>query len=145
MPAKTLRLDAFLPFRLSTTSYLVSERIAQAYQSLFGLTIPEWRLIAVIAEEGRINQQAICARTRMDKVTVSRAAISLATRALIERSPDADDGRARLLALTETGHALYAQVAPKALEMEKAVFACLSTSERETLMRLLARVDGALG
>ena len=68
-----LRLDEFLPYRLSFTSNLVSETIARAYQALFGLTIPEWRLVAVIAEHDGISQQAIGLRTRMDKVTFTRA------------------------------------------------------------------------
>ncbi len=49
-PDDRLRLDAFVPFRLSYTSNLVSDRIAKTYEALFGLSIPEWRLVAVIAE-----------------------------------------------------------------------------------------------
>ena len=74
----SLRLDAFIPYRLSVTSNLVSETIASAYQALFGLSIPEWRLIAVIAEDEGATQQQVGRRTRMDKVTVSRATIALA-------------------------------------------------------------------
>jgi DNA-binding MarR family transcriptional regulator len=144
MTMRTLLLDAFLPFRLSVTSNLVSGRIAEAYESLFGLTIPEWRLIAVIAEENPITQQAICARTRMDKVTVSRAAIALAGRKLIMRKENPADKRSQLLSLTATGHELYASIAPKALEMEEAAFATLSDAERHTLMGLLVRIDSAL-
>ncbi|RZM10928.1 MAG: MarR family transcriptional regulator, partial [Sphingomonas sp.] len=85
MADESLRLDAFIPFRLSYTSNLVSDRIARTYEALFGLTIPEWRLVAVIAEGGGITQAAIGARTRMDKVTVSRAAIALSARGLLAR------------------------------------------------------------
>ncbi|MGC7532760.1 MarR family winged helix-turn-helix transcriptional regulator, partial [Pandoraea pneumonica] len=77
----------FLPYRLSITSNLVSDRIAHAYESMFGLTIPEWRLVAVIAEVDAITQAEIGERTRMDKVTVSRAAIALVGRGLLERAP----------------------------------------------------------
>ena len=45
-----LKLDHFLPYRLSIASNRVSAAIASTYQALFGLKIPEWRLIAVIAE-----------------------------------------------------------------------------------------------
>jgi DNA-binding MarR family transcriptional regulator len=80
MAAKRLALDDFIPYRLSVTSNLVSDSIARTYESLFGLTIPEWRLVAVIAETGGVTQQAIGAKTLMDKVTVSRAAIALVDR-----------------------------------------------------------------
>jgi DNA-binding MarR family transcriptional regulator len=137
----TLRLDDFIPYRLSYTSNLVSESIARAYESLFGLSIPEWRLIAVIAEEDGITQAAICTRTRMDKVTVSRAAIALTARHLIARAPSATDRRAQCLTLTEAGCALYAQVAPKALELERRVFGGFGAEELADFVAKLRRID----
>jgi DNA-binding MarR family transcriptional regulator len=80
-----LVLDRFLPYRLSITSNLVSDRIARIYEALFALSIPEWRLVAVIAEAETITQAEIGERTRMDKVTVSRAAIALVERGLQSR------------------------------------------------------------
>ena len=88
MTTSALSLDDFLPYRLSFTSNLVSNAIAAAYETLFGLGIPQWRLIAVIAEMGGATQQAIGRRTLMDKVTVSRAAIALVERGLLARSPN---------------------------------------------------------
>ena len=140
MTRKLLQLDDFLPFRLSYTSNLVSERIARSYEALFGLKIPEWRLIAVIAEGQGTTQQDIGARTRMDKVTVSRAAIALFERGLITRAPNPADGRSHLLTLTPAGHTLYAQIAPKALELEAAIFGQFSSEELAALKNMLRRV-----
>ena len=109
-----LVLDRFLPYRLSVTSNLVSDRIARSYEALFGLTIPEWRLVAVIAEVEAITQAEIGERTRMDKVTVSRAAIALVERGLLARAPNPGDKRSHHLSLTDAGRDLYASVAPKA-------------------------------
>ena len=140
--AKTaLKLDEFIPYRLSYTSNLVSDRIARAYQALFGLTIPEWRLIAVIAEGTGITQQAIGASTRMDKVTVSRAAIALVGRGLIERVPNAGDRRSHLLRLTDAGTQLYQQVAPKALELEARIFGGFERDQVRTFLKMLRRID----
>ena len=55
----TLQLDAFLPYRLSIASNRVSGVIATAYQALFGLKIPEWRLVCVLTEGGGLSQQAL--------------------------------------------------------------------------------------
>ena len=144
MTSDVLRLEEFLPYRLSFTSNLVSEQIAQVYASLFALTIPEWRLIAVIAESGETTQRDIGDRTRMDKVTVSRAALSLVSRHLVERCPNPADNRSHLLRLTPTGQDLYASVAPKALAMEQAIFARLSEAEKQLLKSLLVRIDAGL-
>ena len=99
MPDSALRLDGYLPYRLSVASNAVSRLIARAYEDRFGLTIPQWRLIAVLAEDGPLTQQAIGARTVMDKVTVSRATQGLVKRRLVQRAPHDADGRSHHLAL----------------------------------------------
>ena len=139
----SLRLDAFIPYRLSVTSNLVSETIASAYQALFGLSIPEWRLIAVIAEDAGITQQQVGRRTRMDKVTVSRATIALVDRGLVERQPHASDRRSQSLHLSAAGRALYAQVAPKALELEREIFASFDPAEVAAFADMLLRIQDA--
>jgi DNA-binding MarR family transcriptional regulator len=140
-----LSLDAFMPFRLSVVSNVVSDAIASTYQALFGLRIPEWRLVAVIAESEELSQQQLGHRTRMDKVTVSRAAIALADRGLIERRANPSDQRSHLLSLTADGRALYEQVAPKALEMEARIFGGLSDQEIAGLRAMLDRIEAAAG
>lgn len=139
-----LTLERFLPYRLAYTSNLVSEAVAHTYKALFGLTIPEWRLIAHTAEDEGVTQQDVVLRSQMDKVTVSRAAIALAARGLIRRQPSATDKRAQTLSLTETGEQLYAEVAPKALELQEAIFHDFSAEERDALTALLRRVDAAV-
>ena len=139
--ANRLLLDRFLPYRLSITSNLVSDSIARAYEALFGLTIPEWRLIAVIAETGGITQQAIGAKTLMDKVTVSRAAIALVDRGLLARQANPEDRRSHLLELTDAGRDLYAVVAPKALDLESRIFAAFDPAEVTQFMAMLRRIE----
>ena len=138
-----LQLDRFLPFLLSVTSNRVSERIAGTYGALFGLTIPEWRLVAVIAEAEAITQAQIGERTRMDKVTVSRAAIALAERGLLARAPNPSDRRSHLLSLSDAGQRLYAEVAPKALELETAIFSRFDADEVARFTDMLRRIDAA--
>lgn len=146
MAKRKLVLDEFLPFRLSFTSNEVSEAIAHAYESLFGLKIPEWRLIAVIAEHKGITQQMIGANTRMDKVTVSRAAIELAGRGFVDRRPNPEDRRSHLLVLSPSGRELYAQVAPKALELERQIFGGFPAADLARFVAMLREIDAvALG
>ncbi|GAA0299748.1 MarR family winged helix-turn-helix transcriptional regulator [Sphingomonas oligophenolica] len=138
-----LKLDQFLPYRLSIASNRVSSAIASAYQALFALKIPEWRLIAVIAETQGLTQQALGVATRMDKVTVSRAAIALVDRGLVQRRPNPDDRRSHLLSLTAAGQTLYESVAPKALELEAQVFAGFTADEIATFRAMLERLEAS--
>lgn len=137
-----LVLDDFVPYRLSVASNLVSDSIARTYEALFGLSIAEWRVIAVAAEQQRTTQADISVRTRMDKVTVSRAARALVTRRLLTRTTH-DDQRSRWLELTSTGLTLYAAVAPKALELEKRLFARFTAGELLDLKAMLRRIEAA--
>lgn len=142
-PGATLKLDAYLPYRLSVASNAVSGLIARAYEDRFGLTIPQWRLICVLAEDGGLTQGAIVARTGMDKVTVSRAAQGLTKRRLVGRSDHHADGRSHVLALTTEGGRLYTEIAPLALAYEAALIAGLAPSEVALLTRLLNRLQTA--
>ena len=141
--AATLKLDAYLPYRLSVASNAVSGLIARAYQDRFGLTIPQWRLVCVLAEDGGLTQGAIVSRTGMDKVTVSRATQGLAQRHLVDRSDHQADGRSHVLALSLEGQRLYAEVAPLALAYEAALIAGLAPKEVDQLKRLLVRLQAA--
>ncbi len=135
-----LRLDDFLPYRLSVASNSVSDRIAAVYRARFGLKVPEWRLIAVIAERGQATQAALVAATQMDKMTVSRAATALVARGLVARMR-AGDRRTLELSLTEAGMALHAEIAPLALSIEAGLLAGFSNAERQQLMALLRRLE----
>ena len=145
VPPVALRLDAYLPYRLSVASNAVSRLIARAYEDRFGLTIPQWRLIAVLGEHGPLTQQAIAARTVMDKVTVSRATHGLAKRRLVQRAPHDDDGRSHHLALSKDGARLYEDVAPVALEYEARLLRQFDSAAVESLKRLLLHLERAAG
>ena len=126
--APPLVLDDFLPYRLSVASNLVSDAIARAYEALFGLSIPEWRVVAVVAEAGEITPQAIGALT---------------ARGLLARAGHPGDRRSHLLSLTAAGHALYAQVAPEALALEARLLATFTPAEVADLTAKLRRLEAA--
>jgi DNA-binding MarR family transcriptional regulator len=143
MPDSALRLDGYLPYRLSVASNAVSRLIARAYEDRFGLTIPQWRLIAVLAEDGPLTQQAIGARTVMDKVTVSRATQGLVKRRLVQRAPHDADGRSHHLALSKAGERLYSEVSPVALEYEARLLQQFDPVAVEELKRVLRHLESA--
>src|SRR3954464_11907835 len=126
-----LKLDAYLPYRLSVASNAVSGLIARSYQDRFGLSVPQWRVICVLAEDGGLTQGQIVARTVMDKVTVSRSAQGLLKRHLVARSEHHADARSHVLQLSPQGLRLYAEIAPLALAYEQALISGLSPSEVE--------------
>jgi DNA-binding MarR family transcriptional regulator len=135
-----LRLDRFLPYRLSVASNAVSDRVAGVYQARFGLKVPEWRVLAVVAERGRATQAALVAATQMDKMTVSRAVTALVGRGVLARGA-AGDRRTLELTLTAAGEALHGEIAPLALAIEAELLAGFTSAERGELMALLERLE----
>jgi DNA-binding MarR family transcriptional regulator len=135
-----LHLEHFVPYRLSVLTNIVSMSIAVAYEREFGLSIPQWRVIAVLARYPNLSAIEVAERTAMDKVAVSRAVQGLLTSRRLVRSYDAGDRRRSRLRLSPTGISVYTRVAPLALNYEKNLLDALSPSDRTVLDRLLGRL-----
>jgi len=133
--ATTLELDRFLPYRLSVLSNIVSTAISGAYEKRFGLSIPEWRVLAVLAMTPDLSAAEVAQRTAMDKVAVSRAVASLLKQRRIVRQTARADRRRSLLRLSVAGRKVYAQVVPVALHYEQDLLAPLSKQDRAAVDR----------
>ncbi len=139
-----LSLSGFLPFRLSVLSNTVSRRIAERYEREFGLSVWEWRVMAVLGEEDGQTATALSDRTAMDKVTVSRAVAGMVERKLLVRKASQRDGRASLLFLTRAGRSVYEGVAPLALAMERDLTQTLTRQERAALDAIMTKLAQAV-
>ncbi len=138
---RDLKLSDYLPYRLSVASNEVSRLIAESYEDRFGLKIPEWRVIAVLAEFNAHTQAEIVAKTAMDKVTVSRTVASLVARDLVRRSINEADGRSQIVALTKAGKRLFDDIAPLARDYEARLLDGFSPREIDSLKTLLQRIE----
>jgi DNA-binding MarR family transcriptional regulator len=136
-----LELESFVPFRLSVLSNRVSAAIARQYTERFGLSMAEWRVMAVLGTTTGLSARDIAGRTGMDKVQVSRAVANLVRRKRVARRADACDRRRQRLALTPKGEAIYAEIVPLARAQEERFLAALEPADRATLLRLLAALS----
>jgi len=137
MTRKNLRLSGFLPYRLSVLANTVSTAIAGAYAKRFGLSIPEWRVLAVLADRPNLSAAEVAEQTAMDKVAVSRAVASLLRAKRLQRRMARADRRRSVLCLSSAGERVYSEVVPFALRYEKALTAHLNNEDRITLDRLI--------
>lgn len=142
---KTTSLAEFMPYQLSVTSNAVSGRIALEYRNRFGLSIPEWRVMAVLGDSGMLTQRDLTRMTLMDKVAVNRACKTLEERGLATRLPNEQDGRSHLVELTEAGCRMHGEIMPLAIEMEGRIFSGLSAEERQLFRDLLKKVRNQVG
>lgn len=139
-PAELLVLEDFLPYRLSILSNRVSRAIAARYAKAFELSIPEWRIIAVLGRRPGLTAKEIAEATEMDKVAVSRAVAKLVESKRVAARADRDDARRQILSLTAQGESVHARIAPIAMENEQRLLASLDTRERAQLDALLDRL-----
>lgn len=126
-------LERFLPYRLSVLSNEVSAAIASAYQLRFDLSVPEWRVIAVLARHAGLSARDVAELTSMDAVAVSRAVRRLLASDRIRRDVSKSDRRRSVLRLSRRGVAVYRAVAPLALGYEQELLEGMSAEERHAL------------
>ena len=136
-----LDLEQFLPYRLSVLSNTVSTALAGAYARRFGLSIPQWRVIAVLARSPGLSAAAVAERTAMDKVAVSRALAGLTRSGRVRRALAKNDRRRSVLTLTARGHEVYTRIVPYALEYERRLLAELAPTEQSALHSMLTRLQ----
>ncbi len=136
-----LVLEHFLPYRLSVLMLRISSAIARSYERRFRLSVPEWRVMAVLGRFGPLSASGVAEKTQMDKVRVSRAVARLLKTGRVSRRIDRMDRRRSILSLTPAGSAIHREIVPHARRVEARLLAGLSDAERDTLDRLLAKLE----
>lgn len=133
-------LENFLPYRLSVVTQTVSGGLSKIYASRFDLSVPQWRVMAVLGRYEPISANEVCDRTVMDKVAVSRAVQAMLRRGLVERTVDNRDRRRSALRLSKRGRSIHNEIVPMALEYERKLLQSLTEEERTALDSLLKRL-----
>lgn len=134
------QLSAFLPYQLAVAAGRVSKAFSERYRAEFGLSIPEWRVLAHLAGGDAVSVREIHARVDMDKSKVSRAAARLEQAGLIEKRDHGGDRRLLDMRLTAKGQELMARIVPIADAYQEELMARLGEDAapfRAALLRLL--------
>lgn len=134
------RLRGFLPHQLNVLANRTSEGFSAIYSAGYGLSVPEWRILATLGEASPARAKDIEGTRHMHKTVVSRAVASLEERGLVASIPNEKDKRERFLSLTEAGRRLYDEIVPLGLAYEERFLAVLDADERATLARIMAKL-----
>lgn len=133
-------LRDLVSFQLRQLSNLYTKNTSSVYQRKFGLTMNEWRLIALVHGAGTLSLNRLAAQAQFDKGLTSRIVVKLIERGVVSRQTDPNDARGIALSLTGEGRALVAEVFPQALELNMQLQSCLTRGERETLAVVLQKL-----
>lgn len=139
-----LSLEDFLPYRLNRLADAVSRDFSRLYRERFGLTRPEWRLLATLGQYGTMTATAVGRHSAMHKTKVSRAVTALEKRRWLRRAPDTTDRRVEHLTLTKAGEDVYRALVPLAHAFEAHMLSTMSEADRKAVMAGLAALERSL-
>ena len=138
--AITLDLNRFMPYLVNVLASRLSRELAGVYEARFGISIPEWRVIAHLSQHKNVSVREIHERVDMDKAKVSRAAIRLEAMGFVEKKINEGDRRLVELRLTRKGRNLFAEIEPLALAYEREALARMTPEEEATFRSLIAKL-----
>jgi DNA-binding MarR family transcriptional regulator len=133
-------LDDFLPYQLASVAERISAGFSLTYRARFGLSIPEWRIMAHLSQTDALSVRDLHQRAGLEKSKASRAAARLEASGLVEKRGGAQDKRLIELTLTAKGRAVIAEMIPLARAYEAEVKAKLTGTEQAALTSALGKL-----
>jgi DNA-binding MarR family transcriptional regulator len=100
----------------------------------------DFGLLTVLARDGKLSQQALGERLRIDRTTMVAMIDALERAGLVRRDRNPDDRRAYAIALTTKGRATQRRGAERLDHARDEFLAPLSKQEREQLLEILRRL-----
>jgi len=134
-------LQTFFPYLVRVFYSDVTSALSEVYQRDYGMMPAEWRTMAILGSASSgLQASEIVSRSSMDKVVVSRAVKRMEERGYLTRSANSEDGRSQLLELSGEGRAVYDDLAPKLLAVERKMLSGLTEAEIAGFLAVAQRI-----
>jgi len=130
-----------ISYQLHTVANLLSRGAELRYRREFGVSLWEWRTIALLGASEEPQSLGHLARAAgIDKSQMSRVVSGLAKRKLVMRDANDADGRGVHLRLSKAGRKLYDGLIGAAAERDAAFRRCLTSSEKTIFEKALSKL-----
>lgn len=148
-----LNIEDFLTFRITRLSNALRTNLTKRYLEEFGLSIPEWRLLALITRFSPVRFSELTHRSSMDKGQVSRTLQVMTKRGLIKMKVIKQRGSRAATALAAPvivsvapkGKSLYKQVLPVARRRQADILRRFSEADRVAFYAMLDKIFAVIG
>ncbi len=136
-------IESFIPYLLNHVADRYNKQFKQALKAA-GLTVPQWRVIAVLNAAGGLSFTEIQNLTVIDQPTLSRTVDQMVKNGMVLRANRPGDARFAVVSLTEKGSKAYEAFWPVAWGAYDAGVKGISEADlrvtRATLKRMLANL-----
>jgi DNA-binding MarR family transcriptional regulator len=133
-------VDDLLNYRISRLFASSGAMVIRLCEGRYGITRREWRLIALLAAHGAMSPSELSERAHLERARTSRHITELASRGLIRRVPDPEDGRRAEVDLTPRGRKLYDELFPQSIRFNGQVLSALTPAELDAFEQALAKL-----
>jgi DNA-binding MarR family transcriptional regulator len=148
---RSLHIGHFLTFQLIRLANAAKSNVTRKYLADFGLSVPEWRLLAMTIRFEPVRFSELVANSSIDKGQASRTLQVLTKRALIATRSLAGGARRTgdsapvILTVTPKGRKLYETLLPVAQRNQAQLLRLLTREERRMLYLILNKLYAAIG
>ena len=140
-PMDTLPIQQFLTYRLSRVQAKLNAQAARMLRETSGVTLTQWRIIAVVGTSGQTRLSEIARATALDKGLLSRNLATLIDEKIIQATPDETDQRAQNLTLAPRGQDMFERTLPVTRRRQSKLRENLTPDELETFRRVLDKLE----
>lgn len=141
--SEALQPQQFLTYRLAYVQTRLNRQALRILSRNFGLTLSEWRVLALIAAGGETSSRSLTEISTMDKGLVSRTIKGLVKSGLLQGRSNAADHRQYLWSPTQKGRTLYKAVLPVMRKRQKYLRASLHETQLHHLLSALSALESA--
>lgn len=132
-----------LNYHLSRLLASSGAMIVRLCEGRYGITRREWRLIAVLAEDGGMSPSELATRVHLERGRVSALITALVDKKLLQRVPVPGDARRAEVTLTDAGKAVYDDLLPQSVRFQQEVLGVLTAPERHQFEAALQKLTEA--
>lgn len=132
-----------LTYRMARVQAKLNAQSTRLLKEDTGLSLTQWRLLALIGTIGQTTAAQLSRHAAMDKGLISRNLRAMSDGNLIQVTPDDRDHRLQHLDLTEAGKALFDLTLPRMLARQAALRARLTDEDLRTFLATLDTLEQA--
>lgn len=134
-------VEGFLTYRFVRVQHKLNAQAGRILKRVAGISLSEWRVLALIGDRDGTSNSEIIARSTMDKGLVSRTLQALQKAGLVQSRTASEDERVHVHSLTDEGRRLFERTLPQMERRQRLIRSAFTREELAALDSALARLE----